>query len=228
MITSSQKLLMARAGVPASGIETTGLTLYVDAGIPASYSGTGTSWYDISGNGHVGTINGNPTYTTSVGGEFNFDGVGDYISFSTYQSPADDATTSFTWNLWSYRIGTTFNTIMGIRYTPSLNDFAKLTEAGNFEWYPNPQITPSSAPTSIWNNVCIVKAGTAFTYYLNGSVVGSTTNTQVKPQRNFFLGGDPGGRFSTSIIANAAVYNLALSPTQVASNFEALRGRYGV
>jgi len=30
--------------------------IYLDAGKPASYSGTGSTWYDISGNGHNGTL----------------------------------------------------------------------------------------------------------------------------------------------------------------------------
>lgn len=136
MIGSSSKLLTAAAGAASGGggveipIETTGLTLYVDAGISDSYPGTGTSWFDISGNGHVGTLNGGPTYTTNVGGEFNFDGSNDYVSFSTYQSPADDNTTTFTWNIWMYRIGTTFDPVMGVRYTSSLSHFAKLNESG--------------------------------------------------------------------------------------------------
>ena len=35
---------------PESGIVLLGLQLYLDAIDPASYSGTGTTWYDLSGN----------------------------------------------------------------------------------------------------------------------------------------------------------------------------------
>ncbi|TWT98970.1 YDG domain-containing protein [Neorhodopirellula pilleata] len=39
-----------------------GIVLWLDAGNGASYSGTGTTWYDLSGNGYDGTLYGNPTY----------------------------------------------------------------------------------------------------------------------------------------------------------------------
>jgi len=55
-------------------IVTDGLQLHLDAGNTNSYPGTGTTWYDLSGNGYNGQISG-PTYDTSNGGIFHFDGV---------------------------------------------------------------------------------------------------------------------------------------------------------
>jgi len=60
----------------------TGLIVHLDASIPESYGGSGTTWFDLSGQGHNGTLQGNPTYTTQNGGAVTFDGNGDYISFS--------------------------------------------------------------------------------------------------------------------------------------------------
>ena len=59
-----------------------GMVLYLDAGISSSYSGTGSTWYDLSGNGNHGTING-AAYSSSQGGVFEFDGINDNISFSS-------------------------------------------------------------------------------------------------------------------------------------------------
>lgn len=50
----------------AGNYVTDGLTLHLDAGISASYSGSGTTWYDLSGNGYHFTINAN-AYSTSGG-----------------------------------------------------------------------------------------------------------------------------------------------------------------
>ena len=36
-------------------IVTNGLVFYLDAANPKSYSGTGTDWFDLSGNGNDGT-----------------------------------------------------------------------------------------------------------------------------------------------------------------------------
>lgn len=45
------------------GLITSGLVLYLDATESLSYPGTGSVWYDISGNGKHHTINGSPTFS---------------------------------------------------------------------------------------------------------------------------------------------------------------------
>lgn len=55
------------------------LIFYADAANSKSYTGSGTSWNDISGNGNNGTIDG-ATFNTDV---FDFDGTDDYISLGT-------------------------------------------------------------------------------------------------------------------------------------------------
>ena len=51
------------------------LILYLDASNPSSYPGTGTVWYDLSGNNNDFNLNG-PTYNAS--GYFDFDGSNDF------------------------------------------------------------------------------------------------------------------------------------------------------
>ena len=48
-------------GIPV----TNGLVVYLDAGNPASYSGSGTTWYDLSGNGQDATFTGVPTWNAA-------------------------------------------------------------------------------------------------------------------------------------------------------------------
>ena len=52
---------------------------WYDPGNTDSYPGTGTTLYDISGNGRNATVNGSPTHVSGFGGYFDFDGVNDYI-----------------------------------------------------------------------------------------------------------------------------------------------------
>lgn len=59
-------------------IVTSNLILYLDAGNPRSYPGTGTNWYDASGEDNNGTVANGPIYTTGTSGYFTFDGVDDY------------------------------------------------------------------------------------------------------------------------------------------------------
>ena len=57
-----------------NSIVTNGLLLYLDAGNPNSYPGSGTTWNDLSGNGFNATLSGTvlPTYTPSNGGGILF------------------------------------------------------------------------------------------------------------------------------------------------------------
>ena len=56
---------------------------HYDIGNTLSYGGTGTTLFDLSGNGRDATIYGSPAYTASAGslsGYFTFDGVNDYVA----------------------------------------------------------------------------------------------------------------------------------------------------
>ena len=59
---------------------TNGLVFCVDAADKNSYSGTGTTWNDISGNGNNGTLTNGPTFNGSNLGNIVFDGTDDYTS----------------------------------------------------------------------------------------------------------------------------------------------------
>ncbi|MHA8096957.1 fibrinogen-like YCDxxxxGGGW domain-containing protein [Aquirufa antheringensis] len=57
------------------------LVLHLDAGNPASYSGSGTTWNDLSGNGSHVTLT-NTTYDTVNGGSIIFNGTSSYADFT--------------------------------------------------------------------------------------------------------------------------------------------------
>ena len=79
-------------------IVTENLTFALDAGSERSYSGSGTTSYNIINN-QTGTLVNNVSFDSSYGGFFEFDGVDDYIQF------ADNDAYSFTnaqatWESW--------------------------------------------------------------------------------------------------------------------------------
>jgi hypothetical protein len=77
-------------------IQTSGLTLLVDAGFTPSYATTGNTWYDISYSGYNGTLTNSPTYSSANGGTLVFDGVDDYIDFGSSGSTLIQNKTAFT------------------------------------------------------------------------------------------------------------------------------------
>jgi hypothetical protein len=65
------------------GIVTNGLTVNVDAGFTPSYTSSGTTWYDLSYNGYNPTLINGTSYNNTNGGVMVFDGVNDYVGFSS-------------------------------------------------------------------------------------------------------------------------------------------------
>jgi hypothetical protein len=58
-----------------------GLVLNLDAGNTSSYSGSGTTWYDLSGNGSNVTLT-NTTFNSANGGSIRFNGTSSYAYFN--------------------------------------------------------------------------------------------------------------------------------------------------
>jgi hypothetical protein len=82
-------------------VSTNGLKLHLDAYNTESYSGSGSTWNDLSNSGYNMTIGG-ATWATSGGRKyFELDGVNDYIVGSA-NTTIFDLVDSFTWSMWVY------------------------------------------------------------------------------------------------------------------------------
>ena len=55
-------------------IVTDGLVLALDAASPKSYPGSGTTLFDLSGNGNEGTLTSGPTFSSQNNGAIQVDG----------------------------------------------------------------------------------------------------------------------------------------------------------
>ncbi len=69
--------------ISGPNIVTNGLVLHLDAANTKSYSGSGTTWTDLSGNGNNGTLTNGPTFDSANYGSVVHDGVDDYIVGNT-------------------------------------------------------------------------------------------------------------------------------------------------
>ena len=65
-----------------SSYVTSNLILNLDASDSSSYSGSGTTWNDLSGQNNDMTLTSAPSHTSGSGGYFQFDGVNDTASVS--------------------------------------------------------------------------------------------------------------------------------------------------
>ena len=217
------------------GIITSGLVLNLDAGNAASYPGSGTVWTDLSGNGNNGTIVNSPTYVSAGGSSyFSFGSGGTQRTSFTYQTPVQSASTAFTWDIWTYPTANQDGyVLMGYRGTTPLQ-FYKLTTQ-KFEMYPASIFNLFTL--NVWQNITGVYDGTQggtdnMKLYVNGTQVGSRNGSAPDLRTSampFYVGGDPiASEYATARINQVAVYNRALSPTEITTNFNNFKGRFGL
>jgi hypothetical protein len=215
-------------------VVTTGLQLYLDAGQAASYSGSGTTWTDLSGNGRNGTLTNGPTYSSADGGSIVFDGTDDFV-----QCSGSVTATAATFVSWIRRNGTQ-GTYDGILFSRGTNVTGMNFQASNqlgYHW--NNAVNTYTwqsgltIPDLTWCMVAVsVTSTTATAYLCQSSGITSAINTvsHISTTLDDIKIGqeDFGGRFFNGNIAIAQLYNIALSAEQVAQNFAADRARFGL
>ena len=215
-------------------IVTDGLVLALDAGNTKSYSGSGTTWTDLSGRGSNGTLTNGPTYSSANGGFIVFDGTNDYASIT-----GSNTVSSVTFSVWLKRNGTQvdFTGIFNSRGT----DASGMIFAYNYgtlgyiwndsEYYFNSELTP---PDGAWCMCVVTVTPTEAKFYLcQSSGITTATNTMAHGSTTLdalTLGADTVGlsRNFNGSIAQASLYNRALSAEEIQQNFNAFRSRFSI
>jgi len=221
-------------GDNAVSVVTTGLQLYLDAGQAASYSGSGTTWTDLSGNGRNGTLTNGPTYSSADGGSIVFDGTNDYV-----QCTGSLTATAATFVAWIRRNGNQ-GQYDGILFSRGTNitgmDFQLSNQLG-YTW--NNAVNTYNwnsgliVPDLTWCMIAVsVTSSSATAYLCQSSGITSATNTVSHTSTTLddikIAFDDAAARYFAGNIAIAQLYNIALSAEQVAQNFAADRARFGL
>ena len=159
-----------------------GMVLYLDSGVSASYPGTGSTWYDISGYGNDGTLHG-VTYTGGTAAAFTFNGTSsDYVDFASVNSiPIGNQ--PYTVSVWfnSDEIPSSRGFIGWGNFgtTNQVNAWRLLNSSGNpgfvHYWWGNDlaYVTPMSVGT--WYNGLVTFDGTTRSIWINNTLVVSDT-----------------------------------------------------
>ncbi len=220
-------------------IVTDGLVLNLDAGDSASYPGSGTTWYDLSGNGNNGTING-ATYSSNESGYLDFDGVDDYVNCGTTNLSSG---TSLTVEVW-VKPGTTQNAysdILDYDHGGTGNKGFVIQQNNTSTnqyyfayWNGTTYDTTSNVTigTSSFNHLVFTKSGTSVVGYLNSQNTLNYTgsSTIYCSGRTLHIGRfvSGSGREFNGNISSVKIYNRELTPSEITQNYNALKGRYGL
>lgn len=224
-------------------IVTDGLTLCLDAANPRSYPGTGTTWFDVSGNSNNGTLNNSPTHGTDASGSFAFDGVDQDVSLPTTVLSASAATLCMWVNVTDWNTGQSSTGRTLIRGATTFTSMIAIYNGGyafETDTNSNPHeisgrtsgaVTSTAITAGAWFNFVLVFDSSTFSGYVNSVSAGSGAIANNLTFDN--LGGASG--FSTSYpayllgrLAAVSVYDRALTAAEIQQNFNALRGRFAL
>ena len=222
-----------------------GLVLNVDAGSRLSYSGSGTTWSDISGNGNNGTLTNGPTYSSANSGSIVFDGTNDWVNLGTATSLGFSSvrtiscwvntltTGTYILGLWDLVVGVNQRTF-GLYVDASTSTFASI-------WSPDGVNDPAvlydttNVQLNTWYNlVCIFRSGVR-ELWKNGVLVSSLSQAAIYTSAStsrLGFGALPGRSSDTPVAffngrgASVQLYNRALSAEEILQNYNALLPRF--
>ena len=222
---------------------TADLMLHVDAGNPASYPGSGSTWYDLTTSGLNVTLYGSPTYSSANGGYIAFTPSSSQYGGTSGTYNSSTALTRWTTEAWHYYTNTFVGNLSAIicsTYAGNVN-FALGSPVGGAAgknlaaayfagaWY----YTSSSysLPSVGWYHIVGTYDGTNLKLYVNNVL----TQTQASAVTPGFGGGEirlmrrwDSGDYWGGYLAIARIYKRALSADEVNTNYQVSKARFGL
>jgi len=219
---------------------TSGVGLYVDAGNTTSYPGSGSSWFDLSGNGWTGAITAATFTSAGASSYFTFNGTTALVNFGNVTQAnfgTGDFTITFWWNVTTY--GTNSSPLS--KKTSDASAGWHMYRDGGIPTVLNARVVttanmPTVAPagtvtTGAWQMLTLVRSGGAANnvkWYVNGVYNAQYTNTSnVTETTSLYAGwnqrynGYFNGRMSL-----VAIYARALTTLEITQNYDATSYRY--
>jgi hypothetical protein len=192
---------------------------------------SGTSAADSSGNGHAGTLVGGAAHVAGkIGNAVSLDGASGYVSLpNDLMSDVSDCTIAawVNWNggnawtrIFDFGAGTGRWVMLTAKNSAGVMRFATTVNG-----YGNSQVDGNVAlPTGQWTHVAVTLSGTAATLYLNGAVIGTSSNVvhapwRIGPTAQNWIGrsqysADP---YFNGMIDDFRIYRNAMTADQIAA-----------
>ena len=213
-----------------------GLLVFLDASNISSYPGTGTTWFDLSGNGKNATLVNGPTFNADPG-YIDLDGTNDYISLSTDVSVTslsvdmwimlDDLVDGYLWILDNFD-----NPELRISVETDGRLRALMYDAGA---YATTDYTTTSLAIGNWYHVVATVGNNDYKVYING-------NLEINDTSGVYNGGGVGehtlgtynrpgggyGGYRNTKYATFRYYNRIISAAEVLNNYNAEKSRFGL
>lgn len=204
-------------------IPTSGLIMLWDVADANSYPGTGTTIYDLSGNGYNGSFVNAITYSSSTNmGLLETNGTTSYIRGGPYL------------------YATPHSVICGSRYKPGSGGGRVVTTYGNNwllghwgngvgRYYGETWVYQTGDLSNEWHiHACTSNFSNSAVYYVDGAVKASVSATVYGPVE-FSVGGWNGSsEYSYGQLSFLMAYNRVLTAAEMQQIYSAYRGRFGL
>lgn len=186
---------------------------------------------DISRSGNDASLINGPTFNSTNGGSISFDGSNDYVNVNSSANVL--STTAYTKMAFIYPTSllTSNNIISGGnsgQHAFWLGGGNKFQAGHNGNW--STVVSTSTITANNWYFGAVTfSSANGWKLYFNGTLEASSISTTTFTGTGFIRIGayDTGNNF-TGNIACPIVYNRELTATEIAQNFNALRGRFGI
>ena len=217
-------------------IVTDGLVLHLDAGNRKSYPGSGSTWYDLSGNSNNGTIRNSTVFSDDSRGCLSFDAADEEV----WLTVPEVNTTAGGYNSVQFWMNWTGNdqafpmefSQARLWYVASVNAFGFNRGAGDNYGIPN-----GSSLAGSWRHIVAIfynGSQTSNLLYVDGisqslsQRAGSSGSVNASSQVTIagYRGGNSYAFYGK--IAAFQIYNRKLSSDEVTQNYNALKGRFGL
>ncbi len=225
---NDQIKVWVNAGINPSSIVSNGLKLNLDASNPGSYSGSGNTWYDLSGNNNHGTLMNSPTFD-SGSGSIVANGTNQYITIPNLNT----SNSNITMQAWIYFDGSTRpGALIGAKNGYSIgkgdnaydvvgNNLVLLLYGAAGGW----KATGQSYGTSGWKLVTMTLDGSSTARaYIDGTLKYTYSGAAPSaPSGDLNLGAIPedGFRYYAGKFAAAYFYDRALTLAEITQNYNA-------
>jgi hypothetical protein len=207
--------------ISGTSIPTNGLILNLDAANIKSYPGTGTTWYDLSGNNNSGSLINGAYWTGSNGGVMKMDGINDYIKVTNLNCSGYSNTIIVA----SRYSGTTYGRVIAsMTENWLIGHWAGYTEGA----YPQ-VLTIGGYRDNNWRIYALTQntTGNVKLLYINGKLLYSAAGSL--GCNGMCIGAWTGAsEYSTSECGFVLVYNRILSASEIFNMYLYYRDRYFV
>ena len=236
-LTNNDKItvIATPSNAPTNIVNGPNLKANLDAGNSSSYSGSGTTWTDLTGNGNKVTLTGTG-YTNVNGGGITFNTSSTYGT-QTFASPPFNS--DFTWssiykappidgNGWDRIYSTGTYTAFHVGHVNGRPLFS-------FEnWYPGTATLNTNAESTLtpgnYYMVTFVRSGNTLSSYVQASPYGTngTASGAVIPVSPITIGKGPDSQAWENGVMNVMlIYNYALSQAEIVQNVNYYASRFG-